>query len=148
MSLSKKILGAWELVAYVECPVDGSEYQFPLTREPSGLILYTTDGYMSAQMMRPGRPPFAENDVFNGTPSECVSAVSGYMAYSGPFEVDDERSTVRHSLYVSLCPNWLNGTQVRIAKLEGDRLHLQSENAFQSGGKLVHGHVTWRRASA
>lgn len=148
MALSKQILGAWQLVSYTEHPVDGSAKRFPLTETPDGLILYTTDGYMSAQLMRPGRPAFSGNDVFNGTAKECIDAVSGYMAYSGPYEVDDALGVVRHSMQVSLCPNWLNGTQIRIARLDGGYLHLQSENAFHSGGKLVHGHVTWRRAAA
>jgi Lipocalin-like domain len=148
MTLSKQILGAWKLVSYVEEPVEGEPHQFPLGLEPTGLILYTTDGFMSAQLMKPGRMPFSSGDVFNGTPKEHVEQGSGYMAYSGPYLVDETHSMVTHCLYVSLFPNWLGGSQMRIAKIDGDTLEIRSKAPFKSGGKFVHGHVTWRRASA
>jgi NAD(P)-dependent dehydrogenase (short-subunit alcohol dehydrogenase family) len=42
------------LVSYVERPVAGGEDRYPLGVEPEGMIMYTPDGYMSAQLMRPG----------------------------------------------------------------------------------------------
>ena len=35
-----------------------------------GIIMYTPDGYMSAQLMRPGRRPVASGDWFDGTDEE------------------------------------------------------------------------------
>ena len=42
-----------EAVSYVEKPVDGSKPIHPLGENPMGIIMYTPDGYMSAQLMRP-----------------------------------------------------------------------------------------------
>ena len=54
--LREKLLGAWRLVDVVEEPVDGSPPRRPHGERPIGLILYTPDGYMSAQIMERDRP--------------------------------------------------------------------------------------------
>jgi hypothetical protein len=67
-----------DLESYVEKPVDGSAPVYPLGERPMGIIMYTPDGYMSAQLMRSGRPNFASDDWFNGTTEEYrEEAVSG-----------------------------------------------------------------------
>ncbi|WP_306192005.1 lipocalin-like domain-containing protein [Streptomyces sp. MK5] len=48
--LCERLIGAWKLVSYQEIPVHGSEPFEPLGHEPQGLIMYTPDGYMSAQL--------------------------------------------------------------------------------------------------
>ena len=48
--LRDQLIGAWKLVSYVEEPVDGSEPFYPLGEKPHGIIMYTPDGYMSAQL--------------------------------------------------------------------------------------------------
>jgi Lipocalin-like domain len=53
--------------------------------EPQGIIMYTPDGYMSAQLMHPGRPKFASGDWFRGSDEEIKEEGLGYIAYSGPF---------------------------------------------------------------
>ena len=68
--LREQLIGAWKLVSYVEKPVDGSAAVHPLGERPMGIIMYTPDGYMSAQLMRPGRRPFASGDWFDGTAKE------------------------------------------------------------------------------
>jgi hypothetical protein len=48
--LRDQLIGAWKLVSYVEEPVDGSKPFYPLGEQPHGIIMYTPDGYMSAQL--------------------------------------------------------------------------------------------------
>ncbi len=48
-SLRDQLIGAWKLVSYQEMPADGSEPFEPLGPEPRGIIVYTRDGYVSAQ---------------------------------------------------------------------------------------------------
>ena len=91
--LRDQLIGAWKLVSYVEKPVDGSEPFHPLGEHPMGIILYTPDDYMSAQLMRPDRQPFASGDRFDGTADEYQQEAPTYIAYSGPFHVDEEKQT-------------------------------------------------------
>src|SRR5205085_1154298 len=104
--LRDQLIGAWKLVSYEEKPVDGSPTVHPLGEDASGIIMYTPDGWMSAQLMRGGREHFASEDWFKGTLDEYRAEASTYIAYSGPFHVDEEKKTLTHSMFVSLFPDW------------------------------------------
>ena len=82
----------------------------PMGEDLGGLIIYSPDGYMSGQMMKPGRPAYASGDMEHGTTEELAAAAAGYLAYSGPFYVDEEAATLRHHMAVSLFPNWIGDT--------------------------------------
>jgi hypothetical protein len=89
--LRDALIGAWKLVSYQEIPVDGSQPFEPLGPNRAGIIMYTPDGYMSAQLSKPDRPNFASGDWFAGTAQDYISEASSYIAYSGPFSVDEEK---------------------------------------------------------
>ncbi len=72
-TLREQLIGAWKLVSYVEKPVDGSAPFYPFSEHPQGIIMYTPDGFMSAQLCSPGRKPFASGDWFKGTTEDYVS---------------------------------------------------------------------------
>jgi hypothetical protein len=146
--LREQLIGAWKLVSYEEHPVDGSPAFHPLGENPTGIIMYTPDGYMSAQLSKPDRPKFASGDWFDGTAEDYASEATSYIAYSGPFHVDDEAKTLTHSMFVSLFPNWTGQTQPRVVEIEGDMLHLGSASPIQSSGKTVMSTLTWRRAES
>jgi len=147
-SLKEQLIGAWKLVSYEERPVDGSPSFYPMSEHPMGIIMYTPDGFMSAQLMHPDRNPFASGDWFDGTDNEYKEEASSYIAYSGPFHVDEQNGTLTHSMFVSLFPNWTGQTQPRTVKVEGDYLHLGSASPLMSGGKKVNSFLTWKRASS
>jgi hypothetical protein len=144
--LREHLIGAWKLVSYVEEPVDGSEPFYPLGKEPQGIIMYTPDGYMSAQLAKPERGRFVSGDWFKGTDQEYRAEASSYIAYTGPFHVDEEKGTLTHSMFVSLFPDWTGQTQPRAVKLEGDTLHLGTQSPINSGGKTVNSRLEWKRA--
>ena len=147
VALRDALIGTWTLVSYVETPVDGSSQRFPLGEKPEGLLVYAPDGYMSAQLMRPGRREFSSADMFKGTLEEYADEAIGYLAYSGPFCVDELTSTLTHSMTVSLFPGWLGQTQPRVAKLDGSRLELSTAAPTLSGGVEVMAHLRWERAT-
>ncbi len=144
--LRDRLIGAWKLVSYQEIPVDGSPPFEPLGPTPQGLIIYTPDGYMSAQLATPDRPHFASGDWFDGTPEEYRAEASTYIAYSGPFHVDEDAGTLTHSMFVSLFPDWTGQTQPRQVHLEGDELRLGTASPIRSSGKVVNSELVWHRA--
>jgi hypothetical protein len=144
--LREQLIGAWKLVSCEERPVDGSPSFYPMRENPMGIIMYTPDGYMSAQLMKPGRKPFASGDWFKGSPEDYGREATTYIAYSGPFRVNEEKGTLTHSMFVSLFPNWIGQTQPRAVKIEGDTLHLSSVSPIQSVGKTVTSYLQWKRA--
>jgi hypothetical protein len=145
-TLRQQLIGAWKLVSYITTPTDGSAPVHPMGEDPMGIILYTPDGYMSAQLMRSGRRRFASGDWFDGTAEEYREEATTYLAYSGPFEVDEEKKTLTHSMFVSLFPNWIGQTQPRLVRIEDDILYLGTEAPVLAGGKMMMAELKWRRA--
>jgi Lipocalin-like domain len=54
--LRNYIVGAWVLESYESCDIDRSNVHYPLGPDARGIIMYTANGYMSAQLMRSDRP--------------------------------------------------------------------------------------------
>lgn len=145
-TLREALIGAWRLVSCVETDIETGELFLPMGDKPEGLILYTPDGYMSAQLNAPERPVFASGDMYQGRPEDYVAAGKSYLAYSGPYRVDEALGTVKHEMLVSLFPNWKGQRQARIARLDGDRLTLRTDRPSLFNGSLKAATITWRRA--
>ena len=144
--LREQLIGAWKLVSYEEKPVDGSPSFHPMSEQPMGIIMYTPDGYMSAQLSKADRKPFASGDWFKGTPEDYGREATTYIAYTGKFHVDEAAQKLTHSMFVSLFPNWIGQTQPRVVKIEGDYLYLHTASTIDSGGKKVNSFLKWKRA--
>ena len=88
--LRTNLIGAWTLQSYETTSVDGSTTMYPLGNDAHGIIMYTPDGYMSAQIMRSQRTPFDRNDPHLANDDELAAAAEGYFHYAGPYTVDDD----------------------------------------------------------
>jgi Lipocalin-like domain len=66
-SLREQLVGAWTLTSCVLRDITTGAEDRPFGERPLGLILYTPDGYMSAQLQRPERPLFADGDLAHAT---------------------------------------------------------------------------------
>ncbi|WP_068184837.1 lipocalin-like domain-containing protein [Mycobacterium sp. UM_CSW] len=142
--LRETILGAWILVTYTEQVNGQGPERHPHGPHPVGLILYTDDGYMSAQIMTPHRVPYDAPAADGGTVEQTVAAASGYLAYSGPYSVDEATGDITHYVTVSLLPNWLDHPQLRHSHFDGDHLTLTAHTPQPDGGDLV-STLIWRR---
>ena len=142
----EQLSGAWTLTSYVERDIETGVENRPLGECPLGLILSTPDGYMSAQLQRPERPPFAEGDLLHATPEEYAAAGSSYIAYSGRFFVDEGKQSLSHEMAVSFFPNWFGQRQVRLVEVNGERLQLSTDGPQRFNGARKTAMLTWRRA--
>jgi Lipocalin-like domain len=124
------ILGGWELVSFQARDADTGEIRYPLGRRPRGLILYTDDGYMSAQLAP--ESPYTSTEV------------NGYIAYSGPFHVDESTSTVCHDVRMATMPDLLAQPQLRQASV-ADRTLILSATMTDANGATTHSTLTWQR---
>lgn len=122
--LRQALLGGWLLESFVSRDADTSARRHPFGEHPTGLIVYSSDGYMSAQLT-PG--PDAE-----------------YIAYGGSFHVNEESATVRHDVMMATMPELLTRPQFRRAHIDGDRLTL-SASATSVAGATTHSTLVWRR---
>lgn len=141
---ANRLLGVWSLVGYINEQSSREEIH-PFGLAPQGFLIYTPDGFVSAQLMRTGRPTFRSSDWHRGTAEEYQASGSGYIAYCGTFEVDEEQAMVTHIPSVSLLPNLIGGRQCRTIDLEGDRLVLRASGAPVGGGLFVTSRLVWKR---
>lgn len=124
-----RLIGGWRLTGYEET-ADGTP-EHPLGDDPLGAILYTPDGYMSAQLAGPG--PYQDED----------KPEAYYIAYSGPYDVDQANQTVTHHVPVSVIPSWKGTTQIRHVRFpEPDTLVLSAEGSPREGETTT---ITWSR---
>lgn len=151
-SLRHQLIGAWELVEYSAFPSeDPSQKTYPMTEDVQGVIMYTPNGYMSAQLQIPGQPPFAKNDLNGGTKEEYAESGRRYLAYTGPFYLDESQKEpiLQHHMTNSSFPNWLGNTQRRLVKISSDGndqfLTLGPEGETVVAGKKQTSQLVWRR---
>jgi hypothetical protein len=139
------LIGAWTLESYVSTNVDGSDMGYPLGADARGIIVYTPDGYMSAQVMRSDRTPFDGEDPHGGHDYELAAAAAGYLTYAGPFRVVDD-GLIAHHVEVSLLPNWIGKIQYRTAQLADSCLLLASPEPILIDGVKRTPKLVWRRS--
>jgi hypothetical protein len=131
-NIRDQLVGGWRLTGY-EVAV-GDKTAHPLGDDPLGTILYTPDGYMSAQLAGPG--PYEDDDQPDGY----------YIAYSGPFDVDETNEVVAHHVQVSVIPSWLGTTQHRHVRFDGqDQLALSTSERRDAVTSTTT--ISWTRQS-
>ncbi|MCX5097092.1 lipocalin-like domain-containing protein [Streptomyces sp. NBC_00365] len=143
--IRRRLLGAWQLVSYTATSTDGKVIH-PLGPTPHGLIVYTPQGYMSAQLGRGDRPPMRSARLEDAAADELAQAAAGYVAYGGPFEVVDP-TTVEHHVTTSLFPNWIGRSQVRTVSFEGALLKLGVATPTRLWGAERTAELTWGRSA-
>jgi hypothetical protein len=124
-SLREAILGTWELTSFVASDDTTGQQRRPLGAAPRGLILYTADGFMSAQLAR--------------------ADLTEYVAYGGRFTIDERTSILHHQVTMSTMPELLAQPQFRLAAVDGNHLTLSATTAG-ADGTTTHARLVWRRA--
>ncbi len=139
MSQWNSFVGTWKLVSWEVAKPDGS-IQYLYSKDVVGYLIYTADGYVSAEIMDPDRrqsdPSFPLEIAAAQTLSDSdrARAYSTYLSYCGTYTV--EGNTVTHHVKAGLIPSWTGSEQVRHFKFERGRLILGLGNQ-----KLI-----WERA--
>ncbi|OAL34277.1 hypothetical protein AYO20_06533 [Fonsecaea nubica] len=88
-----------------------------MTLHVKGIILYTEDGYMSAQLHISGQRPFEGEQPFDRTVGRS------YIAYTGEFyiDVDREQPVIKHYMRYASLPYMVTDVQERTFRFE-DRI--------------------------
>lgn len=166
-SVKDQLEGTWHLISYrleLKSPVRFTTY--PLGKHAIGRLTYTSDGYMSVHVMRPGCKPFRTENPQGGNVQENSRATAHYMAYAGRYQTFEckGQKLVHHLIDKSLYPNWLETTQARVCDFDGDELVLRPKKMptfmvidhsiparlnllTHYQGMEVGGILRWRRAS-
>ncbi len=125
-----RLLGAWQLESYKSLPVSPtslSKPTYPMTKNVQGMILYTADGYMSAQLSIPGQKHFR---VEEASESQWAEAAKRHFGYCGPYYITEEEGKVRlrHGFRLANRPNLVKEIQIRAWRFEDEGKSLVLSN--------------------
>lgn len=142
--IAAALVGTWRLESWtIEYPASGRVTQ-PFGAVPDGLLMYSSDGHMSATLQRPGRARLSRADPNAVSDAEKAAAFAGYLQYAGTWSVADGH--VVHEVELAMNPNLIGTRLVRHVALDGDRLELGAEEPLESPGQSRRHRIVWRRA--
>ena len=140
-----ELAGTWELESWTIGYADRDDMSFPYGEEPQGLLLYSTDGWMSASICIPDRERLPEDVGYRKLPDALkAAAFSSYFHYAGRYRVVD--GDVVHYVTQSLNPNFPGSEQLRHAELDGHTLVLSGKD--EVGGVTRFHSLVWHRVDA
>ena len=139
------LIGTWNLVEW-DCTINGAYHNHPFGRDAQGRLMYTPEGTMMAILMKANRPNFATPSLILGSADEKISAVDGYVSYSGTYHTAGD--LVIHHVTFSLLPNWIGTDLVRQMAWTNDpspQLILSTQPQPTRSGKIVVNRLRWRK---
>jgi hypothetical protein len=147
--MQEQLIGAWDLTAAIAIDSVGDTF-YPMGRGVEGRIVYSQDGYVAVNLMEGGRKQPDVNTRWARLKDPAAASLARtYMAYSGRFAVDEERSIVHHHLDMCLDPNLVGTDQVRQVEFTpGGELKLSVPLDDLDGQPIKSTYLTWRRADA
>lgn len=136
-----RLVGTYRLCSFRDIADDG-EVREPLGAAPSGVIIYSGEGWMSAVLARADRPNFAAGDILSGSDEERLQAFSTSSGYGGQWSI--EEGEVVHELVVATFPNWVGTTQRRPFEFRDGQLWLFPPRLLMNG-KMRRSELLWDR---
>ncbi|KAF7189414.1 hypothetical protein HII31_09259 [Pseudocercospora fuligena] len=119
-SLTERLPGTYRLESYVSHPTSDSKIQrvtYPMSKNVTGIIMYSQDGYMSAQLQMPGQKNFSPD-----SDQSWAEAGKRFFAYSGPYyiTIENGEEVLRHSFELCLTPDRMGELELRSCELRED----------------------------
>lgn len=139
-TLRSQLLGHWRLVSSEQVR-EGEPAVASLGPAPAGMITYTADGHMLAQLGPSTRPKIRAADA---TGAQVKDLLRTQTSYFGTFTVDEVRGIVTHHRDGSQVPG--ERDFVRTIGLSGTRLVLTTPTTVVDGKKRF-ARITWERLS-
>lgn len=124
-TIKQKFIGNWKLISMFSQAKDLSKI-YPNSNQVNGLLIYTKEGIISAQLGNANREKFNNQDFRKGTNQEINQAFNGYISYFGNYKINQEKSYIVHDIKMSLFPNWINTKVKRYYQFENDLLTLKA----------------------
>ena len=143
-NLAHDLIGTWRLLSRIDRDESGRPVDEPtLGSDPSALLFFDGAGNFAAQFMKRDRSEAVVAPVFTG--QNNTTAIGGYDAYFGTYEVDKTSGEVRTHLVGALSPGHVGATMVRNMKVEERKLVIRLTTST-ADDRVVHRTLTWERA--
>ncbi len=125
------LVGTWRLASW-QTISDNDSVLFPYGDDALGTLIYTDNGEVSLTLAFNKRDTLPTDDRSKIDAESAKVAYNSYFAYTGNYQLDTIAKIVKHSIEISLLPNWQGTTQSRNYQLFSDSLVL---SANRVGGK-------------
>jgi hypothetical protein len=139
------VVGTWRLVSFVIADESGGVRPY-WDEHASGLIVYTADGRVSAQLYDARRPRVGA--VWDRADAAAArAAFVGMASYYGRYRLDASRGTITHTIEGAMSPDWIGSELVRGYRFLGpNRVELRVLTSAEgpTAGNVV---LTWERVS-
>ena len=139
--IASRLLGTWKLVSVIREEVPSGVTIDLMGPNPQGFITYSTDGRMVAILVRGDRKKPAANPA---TAAEAENLFRSVISYAGTYTIAGNEVT--HHVDISWNESWTGTKQVRIFKLDGNRVSLStpvSPDPFD--GKISVRSMVWEK---
>jgi len=119
---------------------------YPLGRNVRGLLSYSENGMMSAQLGSAMRPNFADNDFRKGSDIEIREAFNGYISYFGTYKIVEKSGIIIHDVQMSMFPNWINTKVKRYFKFsDGEQILTLKATPIDYEGIIMTPTLIWQK---
>lgn len=139
------VVGTWRLASLVSIRESGEAVVGWRGPQPTGLLVYQSDGAVAVQIVRDPRARMSAADAETAPVQEKAQAFDAYYAYFGRYELEGAKGLLRHVVENSLWPNEVGHTYQHRFRLAGDSLTLDGR-VFEAHGEKVHSRLLWVRA--
>ena len=117
-----RLIGTWKLVSVINEDVATGKKSDYFGPNPDGYINYGPDGRMIVINTRTDRKKPAGASP---TPAEAADLFKSVLAYAGTYTIEGNKVT--HHVDISWNEAWSGTHQTRIARFDGDRVHLSTQ---------------------
>ena len=144
-NLATTIQGVWWLQSREDWTRKGERKIDPiLGPDPIAIVSYAKDHFAAQFMKRDRTENPGSQAVFSGRNN--TSAVGGYDAYFGTFEVNEKTGKVSHTLIGSITHSNIGMTVSRDLRVIGNTLMIQLETTTPEGEAIIRT-LIWKRIS-
>lgn len=145
-TVRSQLLGSWRMIDWKV--FRGKQVLDPPlgpVSECAGLLMYTPEGTMSANLTHKDRKPFADGSLDGGTKEERARAFASIISYTGTFDVDEGTGTVTHHVEIATFPNFV-GKKLQRKCIFTDPGTLKLDTPpMNIGGEELASYILWRR---
>jgi len=140
------LVGTWRLLSRVDRDASSEPIDEPtLGSDPVALLFFDDTGNFAAQFRKRDRSMAVAAPVFAG--QNNTTAIGGYDAYFGTYEVDETSGDVHTRLVGALSPGHVGAPMTRNMKVEEGKLVIRLTTTT-ADDKPVHRTLTWERANS
>lgn len=142
-TLATDMQGVWWLLTREDFTAGGEQRIDPiLGPDPIGILSYAKD-HFAAQFMKRDRKGGHDSPAIHSGQNN-TSAVGGYDAYFGTYEVDEKTGKVLHTLIGSITPANIGMIVSRDMRVVENKLTIQLETTTPQGEAIIRT-LTWKR---